>query len=133
MSYRLEVAFNLRHAGSLTVLRDEVMLIAENYGCEHSYIDIEFQGRRRTVTRNHVVMILYFPEDPKRVINFLNFIKKNRQLYIESIGFDNCTFTLLYASKLYLNMMDKYKAKEYLSSRKNIIDKDFVQVLQAVR
>jgi len=132
MSYRLEVAFNLRHAGSLTELRDEVMLIAENYGCEHSYIDIEFQGRRRTVMRNHVVMILYFPEDPKRVINFLSFIKKNRQLYIESIGFDNCTFTLLYASKLYLNMMDKYKKKEYLENKKNIKNEDFKKIIKAI-
>ena len=107
MSYRLEVAFNLKHVGCLTQLRDEVMRIADNFGCEQSYVDIEFRGHRRTITRNHVIIILYFPEDPKHIINFLNFIKKNRQLYIESIGFDNCRFTLLYASKAYLNMMDK--------------------------
>jgi hypothetical protein len=29
-------------------------------------------------------------------------------------------------------MMDKYKAKEYLSSRKNIINEDFVKVIEAV-
>ena len=132
MSYRLEVAFNLRYAGSVIQVRDEVMLIAENYGCEHSYIDIEFQGHRRTTIRNHVVMILYFPEDPKYVINFINFIKKNRKLYIESIGFDDCTFTLLYASKIYLNMMDKYKAREYLSNKKNITNEDFQKVIKAV-
>ena len=132
MSYRLEVAFNLRHTGSVTQLKDEVMLIAENYGCEHSYIDIEFEGYRRTTTRNHVVMILYFPDNPKYVINFINFIKKNRKLYIESIGFDDCSFTLLYASKIYLNMMDKYKAKEYLTNKKNITNEDFRRVIKAV-
>ena len=29
-------------------------------------------------------------------------------------------------------MMDKYKVKEYLLNRKNIVDKDFVQVIEAV-
>lgn len=132
MSYRLEIAFNLRHTGSPTKLRDEVMLIADNYGCEHSYVDFEFQGYRRTVTRNHVIMILYFPEEPRHVINFINFIKKNRQLYIESIGFDDCLFTLLYASKVYLNMMDKYKVKEYKENKKKITNKDFKKVIKAV-
>jgi hypothetical protein len=62
----------------------------------------------------------------------LYLLKKRKYVYIESIGFDNCKFTLLYASKKYLNMMDKYKAKEYLSSRKNIINEDFVKVIEAV-
>ena len=132
MSYRLEVAFNLGHVGSITQLRDDIILIAENYGCEHSYTDIEYEGYRRTATRNHVVMILYFPENPKHIINFINFIKKNRKLYIESMGFDDCIFTLLYASKIYLNMMDKYKVKEYLSNKKKITNKDFQKVIKAI-
>lgn len=132
MSYRLEVAFNLKHVGCLTKLRDEIFLIAENYGCEHSYMDVEFYGHRRTIKRNHVVIILYFPEEPKHIINFLSFIKRHRQLYIESIGFDNCKFTLLYASKTYLNMMDKYKAKEFIKNKKNIKDLDFKKVIEAI-
>ena len=132
MSYRLEVAFKLRNTGCISQLRDEVQLIAENYGCEHSYVDIEFWGRGRTIKRNHMIIVLYFPENPKHIINFLNFIKKNQELYIESVGFDNCRFTLLYASKAYLGMMDKYKAREYLSNKKNITNEDFQKVIKAV-
>ena len=69
MSYRLEIAFNLKHTGCISKLKNEVLLTAENYGCEHSYVDIEYCGHRRITTRNHVVIILYFPEHPKHIIN----------------------------------------------------------------
>lgn len=132
MSYRLEVAFNLRYTGSVTQLQNDILELADDCGCERSYVDIEFQGCRRRVTRNHVVLIFYFPENPKHLIDFLHFIKKSRKLYIESIGFDNCRFTLLYASKTYLTMMDKYKAKEYLNNKNKETSTDFMRVIKAV-
>ena len=46
-------------------------------------------------------------------------IKKVRYVNIESIAYDNCIFKLMYASKKYLNIMDKYKAKEYIENRRN--------------
>ena len=132
MSYRLEVAFNLRYAGSITQLQNELIQTADNYGCERSYVDIEFRGYRRRVTRNHAVLVFYFPENPKYLINFLSFLKKSQNLYIESIGFDNCQFTLLYASKAYLTMMDKYKAREYLNNKSKEVSADFQRVIKAV-
>jgi len=133
MSYRLEVALNLKHRGDALMLKTEIVKLAEESRCELYYQDFEFQGKKRQFVRNHIFFIFFFPEDPKYIINFLYLLKKRKYVYIESIGFDNATFTLLYASKKYLNMMDKYKAKEYLSNRKNIIDKDFVKVIDAVR
>ena len=133
MSYRLEVALNLKHRGDALMLKTEIVKLAEESRCELYYQDFEFQGKKRQFVRNHIFFIFFFPEDPKYIINFLYLLKKRKYVYIESVGFDNAKFTLLYASKKYLNMMDKYKAKEYLSSRKNIIDEDFKQVLQAVR
>ena len=133
MSYRLEVALNLMQRGDALMLKTEIVKQAEESRCELYYQDFEFEGRKRQIVRNHLFFIFFFPEDPKYIINFLYLLKKRKYVYIESVGFDNAKFTLLYASKKYLNMMDKYKAKEYLSSRKNIIDEDFKQVLQAVR
>jgi hypothetical protein len=132
MSYRLEVAFNLRHTSGALELKRELIEIAKSYGCELSYSDFEFEGKNRTVTRNHIFIIFFFPADPKHVIKFLTFLKKQRKVYIESIGFDNVKFTLLYASKTYLNRMDKYKAKEYLSNKNKIEDEDFQKVVKAV-
>lgn len=132
MSYRLEIALNLKHRGDALMLKNKIIKLAEESRCELYYQDYEFQGKKRQFVRNHLFFIFFFPEDPKYIINFLYLLKKRKYAYIESIGFDNCKFTLLYASKKYLNMMDKYKAKEYLSSRKNIINEDFVKVIEAV-
>jgi len=132
MSYRLEIALNLKHRGDALMLKNEIIKLAEESRCELYYQDYEFQGKKRQFVRNHLFFIFFFPEDPKYIINFLYLLKKRKYAYIESVGFDNCKFTLLYASKKYLNMMDKYKAKEYLSSRKNIINEDFVKVIEAV-
>ena len=132
MSYRLEVALNLKHRGDALMLKKEIVKLAEESRCELYYQDFEFEGKKRQIKRNHLFFIFFFPDNPKYIINFLYLLKKRKYAYIESIGFDNCKFTLLYASKKYLNMMDKYKAKEYLSNRKNIINKDFMQVIEAV-
>jgi hypothetical protein len=132
MSYRLEIALNLKHRGDALILKKEIVKQADESRCELYYQDFEFMGKKRHAIRNHIFFIFFFPEDPKYIINFLYLLKKRKYVYIESIGFDNSKFTLLYASKKYLNMMDKYKAKEYLSNKKNIIDKDFIRVIEAV-
>ena len=77
-------------------------------------------------------IIFFFPADPKYIINFLTFLRKDRRVYVESIGFDDFIFKLLYASRTYLNKMDKYKAKEYLSNRNSVEDEDFKKVILAV-
>ena len=132
MSYRIEVAINLKHRGDALKLKNEIIEKASESRCELYYQDFEFEGKKRHCTRNHLFIIFFFPEEPKYIINFLHLLKKRKYAYIESVGFDNCKFTLLYASKKYLNMMDKYKVKEYLLNRKNIVDEDFVQVIEAV-
>ena len=93
---------------------------------------VGFEGKNRTIIRNHIFIIFFFPGDPKYIIKFLTFLRKDRRVYVESIGFDNLTFKLLYASRTYLNKMDKYKAKEYLSNRNSIEDEDFKKVILAV-
>ena len=132
MSYRLEVAFNLKKTSGALELKRELIEIAKSYGCELSYSDFEFEGKNRRVIRNHIFIILFFPADPKYIIKFLTFLRKDRRIYVESIGFDDLTFKLLYASRTYLNKMDKYKAKEYLSNRNSVEDEDFKKVILAV-
>jgi hypothetical protein len=132
MSYRLEVAFNLKKTSGALELKSELIEIAKSYGCELSYSDFEFEGKNRRVIRNHIFIILFFPADPKYIIKFLTFLRKDRRVYVESIGFDDFIFKLLYASRTYLNKMDKYKAKEYLSNRKCIEDEGFMKVIRAI-
>ena len=64
-------------------------------------------------------MTFLFGDHEENVGKFIENIKKIRYVNIESIGYDNCIFKLMYASKKYLNIMDKYKAKEYIEKRRN--------------
>ena len=132
MSYRLEVSFNMKHTTGALGVKRNLIKVANIYGCELNYSDFEFEGKNRTVSRNHILIVFFFPSDPKYIIKFLTFLKKHRSIYIESLGFDNIRFTLLYASKTYLNKMDKYKAKEYLSNKNKIEDADFQKVINAI-
>ena len=47
MSYRLEVAFNLRHTSGALELKRDLIEIAKSYGCELSYSDFEFEGKNQ--------------------------------------------------------------------------------------
>ena len=76
-------------------------------------------GKNRTIFRNHYIMSFLFHDDEEEVGKFVENIKKIRYVNIESIGYDNCIYKIMYASKKYLNIMDKYKAKEYIEKRKN--------------
>jgi hypothetical protein len=130
MSFRIEIALNLKHHGNIKHIKDKITEQAYNYGATGCYINYEYWGIKRTINRNHIVFIIHFPELPGFIINFLSRIKCDRSIYIESIGFDDTKFTLLYASKKYLNMMDKDKVKEYLN--KTIEQERFLQVIKTV-
>tara|TARA_Y100000389_G_C17396466_1_gene482826 strand:+ start:302 stop:706 length:405 start_codon:yes stop_codon:yes gene_type:complete len=134
MSFRLEIAFRRNCSVNRCHLENIIIKLANKYCCERYYKDFEYSGNKRIVKRDTIFMIFNFPEDSKYIINFLQSIKNIREIYIECIGFDNVKFTLLYASKLYLNMMDKHKAKEYN------INKDFIhnnlnykQIIQSIK
>ena len=84
-----------------------------------SYNNYEIMGKNRRIFRNHYVMTFVFEEDDNNVALFIRKIKKNKNIKIESISYDNCIFKLMYASKKYLNIMEKCKAKEYLEQKRN--------------
>ena len=130
MSFRIELALNLKHNTNIENIKDKIMGLAYRCGATNCYINYEYWGVKRTINRNHAIFIINFPELPRFIIHFLSNIKCHRNIYIESIGFDDTKFTLLYASKKYLNMMEKGKVDEYLN--KIIEQEEFLQVIKAV-
>jgi hypothetical protein len=134
MTYRLEVAFKENHTYKAREEQNNTIELAYLFGCESYYKDFEFSGEKREITRNTLFIIFNFPEDSKYIINFLKSVKKNKNICVESIGFDNIKFTLLYASKLYLNMMEHTKAIEYLNNKNFIADNsNYKNIIQAVK
>ena len=76
-------------------------------------------GKNRTIFRNHYVMTYLFEDNENDIAKFVKQIKLMKHINIESISYDNCVFKMMYASKKYLNIMEKGKAKEYLEKKRN--------------
>ena len=130
MSFRIEISLNIKHHTNIQHIKEQLITLAYRCGAINNYTNYEYWGMKRTIHRNHIVMIIHFPEVPRFIIRFLSNIKNDRNIYIESIGFDDTKFTLLYASKTYLNMMDKGRVQEYLNH--TIKQEEFLQVIKAV-
>ena len=132
MSYRLDISFDLRDTRHGEKVKNNLIEKAKLCGCENYYTNNEISGHGRIIKRNHIVIVLFFPEDSKYIISFIRKIKSNRNIYIESIGFDNIKFTLLYASKSYLNMMQRDKMKEYLQNKQRFDNIEYKKVIEAI-
>ena len=122
---------NLRHVSGITRYRASLTEMAEKCGCQRHFVDYEVVGKGRAYIRNHLVLTFIFPEETGRVLHFLAYIKRAPKICLESVGYDNCTFTLLYASKGYLNMLDKQKATEYRKARVKLKEGPFRYVVEA--
>ena len=120
MSYRIELSFDLRKTKNILEMKKKIRDLALKNKKEICFFSYEMMGHNRTINRSHVVGTLYFSEE-SHIINFIKNIKKIPGIYIESVGIDNIKFILIYASKKYLNFMDKDKAKDYLNDRVNLL------------
>jgi len=118
MGYLLELAVNLNNATNLTEIKSNLYNKAEKCNVEMCYSTYEFMGKNRHIHRNHCIITFKFAENEELVAEFIKYAKSFRKVNIESVGYDNLVFKLMYASKKYLNMMEKYQAKKYLETRK---------------
>ena len=133
MSFQVELSINLRHVGNINQIRGKLLDLAEKYKCSRHYVDYEISGKSRTRIRNHLIMTFFFPEENSGIISFLIHIKNMLSVHVESVSYDNCIFILLYASRSYLNMMDKYKVKEYNSNKLKLSTGEFKHIVQAAK
>ena len=52
------------------------------------------------------------------MLDFIKYVKNDRNVYIVT-AIEDFSYKILYASKRYLNIMEKGKAKEYNENKKN--------------
>ena len=119
MGFFIELSFDVLKADNFIDTKKLITQLANQYGLEFSYNNHEIMGKNRKIFRNHYVMSFVFKENEEEVAAFISKIKKIRYVNIESVGYDNCIFKLMYASKKYLNIMDKEKAKNYLEQKRS--------------
>ena len=119
MTYLIELSYNLSKNTSLNHAISKLLNKAENCKLENFYKNYEYMGRNRRIIRNHCILTFIFEEHLELVSEFIRFVKKLRTVNIESVSYDNTIFKLIYASKKYLNFMEKEFALKYIEDRRN--------------
>ena len=133
MGFFIEISFDVIKSNNFIDLKKNIIELADKSKKEFYYVNHEIMGKNRRIYRNHYVMSFLFGDNEELVADFIRNVKKLKIVNIESVGYDNCVFKLMYASKKYLNIMDKFKAKEYLQDKKgNSLFKNDSVILKAV-
>ena len=118
MSYIVELSFDIQKVKNIITFKNAIVKEALKYKCEFFYLNNEIMGNTKGNFKNHYVLTFHIPEEDENMLDFIGVIKSIPDLNIESIGFDNCKFYLMYASRKYLRQMDKFCGKEYIANKK---------------
>lgn len=133
MSYILELSLNYKKTANTTTTNKNIIDIAVKHKCFDYYSKYEFYGKNRTIQKNNCIYTFTFPEQKETLCEFIRAIKKIKGVYIENIVYENTTYNLIYASKKYLNIMEKEFALKYLKEKKNgIIYKNNPIIINAI-
>lgn len=119
MVYNMELSLKVKQQSNITTTTNDIIEESYNHNCINHYINYEYIYKKKVVVRNCCVISLTFEDRPIEISRFIRKIKKNRTINIECISHEDTITELLYASKQYLNIMEKSKMKEYLEKKKN--------------
>lgn len=131
MGYNIELSFNLLNH-SLNVI-NEVKTTAKEFHCDDCYEDFEFENKTQFQRRHCVISVLFSSENLNNMVEFLNIVKKNEDIYVELI-YDELNQSVLYASQYFITQkMDKYAAKEFvIRRRKRSYSDDETMILKSI-
>jgi len=118
MVYQIEVSVNLNKVTNLTEIKSMLLNKAEECKLEDFYTIYEHIGKNRQIYRNHCVLVFLFIENDELLADFIRYSKNIKYTSIECVGLDKGKFELIYASKKYLNMMEKEFAQKYLVKKR---------------
>mgnify|MGYP001226334673 FL=1 len=118
MVYQIEVSVNLNKVTNLTEIKNMILSKADECKLEDFYTIFEHIGKNRQIYRNHCVLVFLFTENDELLADFIRYVKNIKHVSIECVGLDKGKFELIYASKKYLNMMEKEFAEKYLITKR---------------
>ena len=114
MTYQIEIGIDLNKITNLSEIKKLLVTKATQCKMEDYYLIYEHIGKNRKIYRNHCVISFLFTEHDELLADFIRYVKKFKNISIESVGLDNCKFELMYASKKYLNIMEREFVENYL-------------------
>jgi hypothetical protein len=89
-------------------MKSEIVATAKKNNCTFYFEDFDF-----CKSFNYIYNFT-FPDNEQSFVSFVHHIKRFK-IKIDMIGYDD---KVIYASKKYLKLMNKDKAREYISSKK---------------
>lgn len=100
MGYNIEISFNFMKNSNVTEILEMVKKYAKIYDCQNIYEDYEFEMNTQ-LKRNHCVMTINFQNSNiLNLIEFLKFIRNQKNLYIETI-YNEISSKIIYTSQYY--------------------------------
>jgi hypothetical protein len=112
MGYNIELSIPFKYFNNFTNIKTDVMSESKKNNCELFFEDFSITSKKK-----YSVLSFTFPTELD-TINFLKYIQEIKKIKIESISTSDLICKLIYASRQYINIMDKDKAKEFLNDRK---------------
>ena len=109
MGYLIELSFSLKKISNFEKVKSEIVVNAKKNNCTFYFEDFDF------CKSFNCVYNFTFPDNENFLISFIRYINSINKIKIDMIGYDD---KVVYASKKYLNLMNKDKAKEYISTKK---------------
>ena len=134
MGYCIELACSLYDTGGFTRLQGELVEKAEKNDCESHYItyDIESGGGGQ-IPRNHMIFVFEFPREQTKIIRFIRQVREMKKIHVESLSFQAGKVQLIYASRYYLTIMDKFLARQHRRERSNLLQGPHANIISALR
>jgi len=134
MAYKIELSLKLKQQSNITYTINDIIDYSYQHACINHYVNYEYVHKKKIVIRNSCVISLTFDDVPKQISKFIRKIKQNRTITIECISYDDTTTELLYASRQYLNIMEKSQMKEYLERKKNgLLDTESIIMVEVYK
>ena len=134
MTYIIEISINIKKNSNISEITNNIILIANDHRMNKFYKEFEFIGKNRQIYRNHCILTIEFEEHDELVSLFIKKIKKIKTARIECIALDDVIYKLIYASRNYLNIMEKEFAKDYLEKqRKGLLYKQDSVIFKAIK
>ena len=104
MGYLIELSVDVNKITNISGIKKALFDKAEECNVERYYSFYEFMGKNRKIYRNHCVLSFTFEEYEELIIHFINYVKTFSGVNIESLGYDQLVFKLMYASRKYLRL-----------------------------
>ena len=134
MTYSIDIAIDVRKHGNISSHKRVIIKNAEKNHCLEHYGKYEMWGSGRTMTRSHYVMSFTFPETSEiNIIRFIKYIKSGNMADVEMVGYDNCIYKLLYASRKYRALMQDGMVKKYVKNKRDLLNGEYRNIVMAAR